>query len=93
MDVDKPPTSSLAQLAIVLMKSEGFGAHFLTAMSLSLHFVCYVFFLSLTLTSFIRARPLTAQEKVARLCSVSTIGKGSTSYREGALVADKATGT
>ncbi len=29
---------------ISMMKSEGFGAHFLTAMSLSLiHFVCYVF--------------------------------------------------
>jgi hypothetical protein len=27
-----------------MMKSEGFGAHFLTAMSLTLiHFVCYVF--------------------------------------------------
>jgi hypothetical protein len=77
-------------IIIAMMKSEGFGAHFLTAMSLSLiHFVCYVFVNDSDVVHMGSTIDSTGKEVAKMMQTVVDHWEGGLRATGGALVADK----
>jgi hypothetical protein len=77
-----------------MMKSKGFGAHFLTAMSLSLiHFVCYVFVDDLDVVHTGATIDSTREEVAETMQTVVNYWEGGLQATGGAIVAEKVIGT
>jgi hypothetical protein len=80
----------ISSIIIAMMKSEGFGAHFLTAMSLSLiHFVCYVFVDDSDVVHTGTTINSTGEEVAETMQKVVDHWEGGLRATGGALVADK----